>query len=71
MKLSAPKNITWWLAVILGALGLLGQIGVLSFVAAYAFWLVLVGLALLVLATCLKISGTRMSRHGHCTALHH
>lgn len=54
MKLTAPKNVSWWLAVILGALGLLGQVGVLTIAATYAFWLVLAGLALLVLATLLK-----------------
>ncbi|MHB0988305.1 MAG: hypothetical protein ACYC3P_06530 [Bellilinea sp.] len=55
MKLSAPKNITWWIAVILGALGLLGYTDVLSFItAANAFWLVLAGFVLLVLATLLK-----------------
>jgi len=54
MKLTAPKNITWWIAVILGALGLLGEVGVLAFVAGYTFWMVLAGLVLLVLATLLK-----------------
>jgi hypothetical protein len=54
MKLTAPKNVTWWIAVILGVLGLLGQVGVLSFVAAYAFWLVFAGFVLLALGTFFK-----------------
>jgi len=54
MKLTAPKNVTWWIAVILGVLGVLGQVGVLSFVAAYAFWLVFAGFVLLALGTFFK-----------------
>ena len=54
MKLTAPKNVTWWIAVILGILGFLGQVGVLSFVAAYAFWFVFAGFVLLALATFFK-----------------
>ena len=54
MKLSAPKVITWWIAVALGALGLLGHFAVVSDLGAYAFWLVTAGLVVLVLATLLK-----------------
>ena len=54
MKLSAPKTITWWIAVILGALGILGTLVTIPFVSTYAFWFVTVGLVLLVLATLLK-----------------
>jgi hypothetical protein len=48
MKLSAPKNITWWIAVILGVVGFLGNflgLGVLS------FWLLFLGFAVLAVAT--------------------
>lgn len=48
MKLRSPKNITFWIAVILALLGLFGQLGV-GILAGYAFWLVLVGFILLVL----------------------
>jgi hypothetical protein len=54
MKLSAPKNITWWIAVVLGGLGILGSFISLPFVSANAFWFVAVGFVLLALATCLK-----------------
>lgn len=54
MKLSAPKVITWWIAVILGALGLLGHLGTVAGLSAYSFWLVTAGLVLLVLATLVK-----------------
>ena len=54
MKLSPPKVITWWIAVILGVLGLLGYAGTIAALHAYSFWLVTAGLVLLALATLLK-----------------
>lgn len=54
MKLNAPKVITWWIAVVLGVLGLLGHFGVIAALSPYAFWLVTIGLIVLVLATLLK-----------------
>ena len=52
MKLSAPKQITWIIALILGILGVLGMVApTLPLIGGLAFWLVLVGLALLLLAT--------------------
>jgi hypothetical protein len=49
-KLTPPKNITFWIAVALGVLGLLGKLKVIAALAAYDFWLVFFGLLLLVLA---------------------
>ena len=54
MNLSAPKNITWWIAVVLGVLGILGSFMSLPLVSANAFWFVAVGFILLALATFLK-----------------
>ena len=54
MKLSAPKVITWWIAVIIGVLGILGQLTTIEFVSANAFWFVAIGFVLLVFATLLK-----------------
>jgi len=54
MKLSAPKTITWWIAVVLGVLGILGTFVSLPFVSAYAFWFVEVAFILLALATYFK-----------------
>jgi hypothetical protein len=48
MKLSAPKQATFWIAVILAVLGLLGQLAVAA-LAPYAFWLLLIGFVLLAL----------------------
>ena len=54
MKLSAPKTVTWWIAVVLGVLGILGTFVSLPFVSANAFWFVAIGFVILVLATYLK-----------------
>jgi hypothetical protein len=54
MKLTPPKVITWWVAVILGVLGLLGHLGTVAALSPYAFWLVMAGLILLVLATLIR-----------------
>lgn len=54
MKLTPPKAITFWVSIVLGLAGLLGQVGVLPFLAAYAFWLVFIGLVLLVVGLLVK-----------------
>ena len=54
MRLSAPKQISWVIAVILGIVGVLASLGVLPMFSAYAFWLVVAGWALLVLATLMR-----------------
>ena len=54
LKLSAPKVITFWIAVILAILGLLAFLGTISALSAYAFWLVAAGFVLLALANLLK-----------------
>jgi hypothetical protein len=54
MKLSAPKNVTWWVAVVVGVLGILGSFVAIPFVSANSFWLVGIGFVLLALATLLK-----------------
>ena len=54
MKPSAPKVITWWIAFILGALGLLGYLGALAGLGTAAFWFAFAGLALMLVATIVK-----------------
>ena len=52
MKLSAPKQITWIIALILGILGVLGTVAAIPALSgAVAFWLVAAGLALMLVAT--------------------
>ena len=54
MRLNAPKKVTWWVAVVVGLVGLLGKIITIPFVSAIAFWLVFVAFVLLALGTYLK-----------------
>lgn len=54
MKLSPPKNITWWIAVIVGVLGFLGTFISIPLVSANAFWFVFAAFVLLALATLVK-----------------
>jgi hypothetical protein len=54
MKLTPPKVITWWAAVILGVLALLGYMKSVSALTPYAFWLAIAGLALLAVACLVK-----------------
>lgn len=54
MKLNAPKNVTWWIAVVIGVLGMLGSFVQLPLVSDNYFLFVAVGFVLLALATLLK-----------------
>ena len=54
LKLSAPTQIVWIIALILGIVGILGVLGVITALAAYAFWLVAAGWALLLIATVMR-----------------
>ena len=51
MPLSAPKQITWWIALIIGALGVIAHLVTIPVLSGLAFWLVVVALVLLLLAT--------------------
>jgi len=54
LKLSEPKVITFWIAVILATLGVLASQGFISALASYAFLLVVAGFILLALANLMK-----------------
>jgi hypothetical protein len=54
MKLSAPSQIVWIIALILGIVGILASMGVIAALATYAFWLVVAGWALLLIATLMR-----------------
>jgi hypothetical protein len=56
MKLFTPKASTWWIAVVLGVLGILLHLGVLTIagLSGFAFWLVAIAFILLALGTMLK-----------------
>jgi hypothetical protein len=56
MKLSAPKHVTWWIAIICGGLGVLEHYRVvhLPLIGPYSSLLVIGAWALLIVATLLK-----------------
>ena len=54
MQLSAPKVINWWIALILGALGLIANLVTIPVLSSLAFWLVVVALVLLLAATSME-----------------
>lgn len=56
MRLSAPKQIIWWIAVLAGLLGLAMHMGwvVIPVLSKYTFWLEAGGLGLLATATAFK-----------------
>jgi len=51
VKLSAPKQMTWWIALIVGAVGVLASLVTIPVLSGLSFWLVVVALALLLLST--------------------
>lgn len=53
MKLSPPKKTTFWAAVILALLGLIGAVANVPVLKDLAFWLVLVGFVILALGNLL------------------
>lgn len=54
MKLSKPKNVTWWIALIVGVLGIIGHFVSIPVIGPYSFWLVAAAFVLMILATFLK-----------------
>ena len=54
IKLSAPKQITWFVALALAVLALLGQTSVVAALSPYSFALAIIAAALLLLATIVK-----------------
>ena len=54
MKLSAPKQITFWVAVVVGVIGLLASFVAIPVLSGYAFWIVVLGFVILVLGNVLE-----------------
>jgi threonine/homoserine/homoserine lactone efflux protein len=54
LKLTEPKVVTFWIAVLLVLLGVLASEGIIAGLAIYAFWLVVVGFILLALGNLVK-----------------
>ena len=54
MKLTPPTKLAFWISVVLAALGLIGELGLLAALAPYAFWFVLVGFVVLLAGLLVK-----------------
>lgn len=54
MKLSAPTQVAWIIAVVLGVLSLIGYFVTIPFISAYGFWLAFAAFAILAVASVLK-----------------
>jgi hypothetical protein len=54
VKLSPLKQITWFIALVLAVLALLGQTGTIAALSTYSFWLALIAAALMLIATIVK-----------------
>jgi hypothetical protein len=54
MRLSAPKVVTWWVALILAVLGVLAVLVTIPVLSGFAFWLVAIAAALLLIATAVE-----------------
>jgi len=53
MRLSAPKQNTWIVALVIGLLGFLATFVTIPVLSGFAFWLVVVAFVILVLSTAL------------------
>jgi hypothetical protein len=54
LKLTPPKEITFWIAIALGVLALLSELGTFTLLPIAAFWLLFIAFALLVVALLVK-----------------
>ena len=49
MNLSAPKNVTFWVAVVVAVVGVLASLVTIPVLSGFAFWLVVIAFIILVL----------------------
>ena len=54
MKLSAPTQLVWIIALVLGIVGIIASLVAIPVVSGFALWLVVIGWLLLVVATAMK-----------------
>jgi hypothetical protein len=54
LKLSRPKDVTWWIAVIVGVIGILAALVKIPVISPYAIWFIAFAFILLALATYFK-----------------
>jgi hypothetical protein len=54
IKLTPPKVITWWIAVIVGVIGILSYLVTIPVLSGFAVWLIIIAFVLLALATAIS-----------------
>ncbi len=54
MRVTAVKYATWVIALVLGVLALLGHFGTIGALAQWAFWLAIIGLGLMLIASLVR-----------------
>ncbi len=54
MKLSAPKTVTFWVAVIVEVVGLISAVVAIPGLSGYALWILVVGFVILALGNMLE-----------------
>jgi hypothetical protein len=54
MQFSAPKSITWWIALLLGVIGIIATFVTIPVLSGIAFWLVVIAWLLLLLAAIIE-----------------
>ncbi len=47
MQLSAPKQVTFWVAVVVAVIGLIASFVAIPFLSTYALWIVVLGFIIL------------------------
>jgi hypothetical protein len=54
MRLNAPKQITWWIGLVVGVVGVLSNFVSIPFFSDFSFWLVVIAWVLMQAATYVK-----------------
>ena len=54
MRLTPPKKIVWWIALILVVIGIIGTFVAIPVIGGYEFWFAAASAALLLLATAIS-----------------
>ena len=54
MNLSAPRQVTFWIAVVVAVLGVLASLVTIPVLSGFAFWLVVIGFIILALGNLME-----------------
>lgn len=54
MKLSAPKQVTFWVAVIVAVIGVIASFVTIPGLSGFAFWIVVLGFVILAVANLME-----------------